>query len=371
MNREVKYALQLLESRGFEAFLVGGAVRDLLLHRKVNDYDINTDASQEEILEVFKDYHTYNLGKKYGTVVVVIDKLEIEITPYRIEEEYLDHRHPSKVFYTNSLIDDISRRDFTINSMCMDKEGNIIDFYNGQKDLEAHTLRAIGDPDKRFKEDALRILRAIRFAASYNLSIEKDTRRALFDNVELLDYVSPERKRDELFKILNCYNVSYDIKNYNEIFMRFIPFVRNNVKVDNFKNPYYKLAYLLRKKDYDLKELRLSKEETSLINDLLKAQNIKINNDYSFITLLSETKHTEEVLEFLKQLHKKSFRFRYLRLKNNIVNEDNLQISGNELMEFGFKNRAIKQIQKELMEKIRKNEIENNKRAIKKYLKER
>ena len=364
-------ALYLLNEAGYEAFLVGGAVRDLILKKQVKDYDITTNATPNEIKEVFSSYKTFDIGKKYGTTLVIIDDLPIEITPYRLEEDYLDHRHPNKVTYTYSLIDDISRRDFTINSICMDYEGNIIDYYNGKKDLESYTLRCIGDPNKRFHEDALRILRAIRISCQYNLGIEKETRRALFDNVNLLDYVSPERKRDELFKILECNNIKYTIKNYNEIFMNFIPFIKNNDKLDNFKDPYYKLAYLLRKKDYDLKELKLSKDEINLINDLLKAQNIKINNDHSFITLLSEAKYPDDVLNFLKQLHKKTFLFRYMRLKNNIVNKDNLQIDGNELMALGFKNKEIKMIQNELIEKIRRNELENNKRAIKKYLKER
>lgn len=201
--KSIEKTLESLENSGFEAFLVGGCVRDILLGKKPKDWDITTNATPEEIQSVFPDSFYEN---KFGTVGVKTgdkDKtLEIvEITPYRLEAEYSDHRHPDSVSFSKNIKDDLSRRDFTINAMALSK-GQLVDLYKGQEDLSVGILRTVGDPEERFLEDALRIMRAVRFSAELGFTIETDTFKAISELKELLDKVSRERIRDEFVKII-------------------------------------------------------------------------------------------------------------------------------------------------------------------------
>lgn len=199
----VEKILEGLDQAGFEAFLVGGCVRDLLLNKKPKDWDITTNATPEEIQEVFPDSFYEN---KFGTVgVKTVDEdvsLQIvEVTPYRLESEYSDSRHPDSVSFSKNIKDDLSRRDFTINAMALSK-GQLIDLYKGQEDLEAKNIHTVGNPKERFNEDALRIMRAVRFAAELGFTIESETSQAIFECSEQLSKVSRERIRDEFVKII-------------------------------------------------------------------------------------------------------------------------------------------------------------------------
>lgn len=210
-----KYVVEVvdkLEKAGYEAFIVGGSVRDLILGRSPNDFDITTNARPDEIIETFADYTSILTGVDFGTVTVVIDKNNIEITTHRIEEEYIDGRKPSKVHFTNDLEGDLSRRDFTINAMAFNGEFGLIDPFKGQKDLKDKLIKTVGNPRERFEEDHLRILRAIRFATQLNFTIEENTYKACKDMGKLLRSISVERIRDELFKILLSEKPSYGIK---------------------------------------------------------------------------------------------------------------------------------------------------------------
>ena len=195
LNRQVKTVLSLLNENGYEAYLVGGAVRNILLKRKIEDYDVTTDADPNAIRMLFNNYRTYDIGKKHGTITVLIDSEKIEITPFRREDEYSDHRHPDKVEFTGNLKDDLKRRDFTINAMCLDRNGDLVDYFGGLEDLNNKLIRCIGDPNTRFNEDALRILRAIRFKVKLGFEIEKETDKAVFECKDLLNYISAERKK--------------------------------------------------------------------------------------------------------------------------------------------------------------------------------
>jgi tRNA nucleotidyltransferase (CCA-adding enzyme) len=201
--QSVSATLEALENSGFEAFLVGGCVRDLFLNKKPKDWDITTNATPEEIQEVFPDSFYEN---KFGTVGVKTEDEDetlkvIEITPYRLESEYSDHRHPDSVSFSKSIKDDLSRRDFTINAMALSK-GHVVDLYKGQEDLEGKIIRTVGEPAERFDEDALRIMRAVRFSAELGFIIENETSKAIFERAELLAKVSRERIREEFVKII-------------------------------------------------------------------------------------------------------------------------------------------------------------------------
>lgn len=203
----IEVILEKLEQSGFEAFLVGGCVRDLILNKKPKDWDITTNATPEEIQEVFPDSFYEN---KFGTVGVKTEDEDetlkvVEITPYRLESEYSDHRHPDSVSFSKNIKDDLSRRDFTINSMALSK-GQIVDLHKGQEDLVAKNIKTVGNPQERFSEDALRIMRAIRFSAELGFTIESDTSKAILELGETLSRVSRERIREEFVKIIMSEN---------------------------------------------------------------------------------------------------------------------------------------------------------------------
>ena len=186
----IKFILNKLREAGFEAYVAGGCVRDSLLGRTPKDWDITTAATPEEIKEVFKDYPIINNnGEKHGTVTVRYEEENIEITTFRIDGDYKDSRHPESVEFTRDLREDLARRDFTINAMAAYGDG-IIDPFGGRKDLEAGIIRAVGNPADRFEEDALRILRGIRFACKYSFDIENRTCTAMFFKKDKLQNIS-------------------------------------------------------------------------------------------------------------------------------------------------------------------------------------
>jgi putative nucleotidyltransferase with HDIG domain len=206
---EVKKVIQTLENGEFEAFLVGGCVRDLILDREPKDWDITTNANPEEIMKIFPDSFYENT---FGTVGVKIDTENttlkvIEVTPYRLEGEYSDNRHPDTVVFSQKLEDDLQRRDFTMNSLAYSVPKNeVIDLYEGKKDIKDKVIRTVGNADKRFNEDGLRILRAIRLSAELEFEIEEKTEKAILENSSLLKNISKERIRDEFTKIIMSKN---------------------------------------------------------------------------------------------------------------------------------------------------------------------
>ncbi|MGE9849337.1 CCA tRNA nucleotidyltransferase [Lactobacillus amylovorus] len=191
--------LRTLEDAGFEAYFVGGSVRDVLLHRHVHDVDITTSAYPEEVKELFDK--SIDTGIKHGTVTVLYGGESYEITTFRTESGYQDFRRPDHVTFVQNLDEDLKRRDFTINALAMDMHGDIVDLFNGIEDLKNHIIRAVGNPEKRFHEDALRMMRAVRFMSQLEFKLEEKTEQAIRDNHELLKKISVERIREEFVKM--------------------------------------------------------------------------------------------------------------------------------------------------------------------------
>lgn len=202
MPKNVDIAINLLQSAGFEAYAVGGCVRDSLLGKTPNDWDITTSAKPEDMKSVFADFHCIDTGIKHGTVTVVIDGEPLEITTFRLDGEYEDNRHPKSVTFTSNLGADLGRRDFTVNAMVYSKKTGTVDLFGGQNDLKNGIIRCVGDPDRRFNEDALRILRALRFASALDFEIEEKTAQSLLKNRALLGNISEERISKELLKLV-------------------------------------------------------------------------------------------------------------------------------------------------------------------------
>ena len=160
---QVNTAIKLLNESGFEAYVVGGCVRDAVMGKVPNDFDITTSAYPEEMKSVFASYRIIETGIQHGTLTVIVDGIPLEITAYRIDGEYLDNRHPENVSFSRNLKDDLSRRDFTVNTLCFNEKEGLVDLFGGTDDIKSRIIRCVGEPDRRFNEDALRIIRAVRF----------------------------------------------------------------------------------------------------------------------------------------------------------------------------------------------------------------
>jgi len=212
--KEVASILEALNRHNYEAYIVGGCVRDLIMGKKPQDWDVTTDAKPEEVQKIFPDSFYEN---EFGTVGVKTDSEDetlkvIEVTTYRVESKYTDKRHPDEVRFAKRLEDDLKRRDFTINALAMDAEGRIIDLFDGKDDIERKIIRAVGNASERFNEDALRMMRAVRFATTLGFKIEDDTLDAIKKNHELLKVISKERVRDEFLKIIDSPNAEKGIE---------------------------------------------------------------------------------------------------------------------------------------------------------------
>ncbi|MDY3902255.1 CCA tRNA nucleotidyltransferase [Peptoniphilus sp.] len=209
MPKDVLFILNKLNEEGFDAYIVGGCVRDKLLGIVPHDYDITTSAKPDEIKKVFKDFKTVLVGEEFGTVGIIIDKTIYEVTTFRIDGKYLNFRKPEKVTFSKNLKEDLKRRDFTINAMAMDFNGNLYDPFGGKDDLDEKIIRAVGSPTKRIREDAIRIMRAIRFAGRFDFYIEDELFDAISFESKLLKKISPERIFDEFSKMITSERPSY------------------------------------------------------------------------------------------------------------------------------------------------------------------
>ncbi len=230
--------MERLERAGYEAYLVGGFVRDTLIGREPSDCDITTSATPEETEAVFRDYPTQEIGKAHGTIGIIVQGELYEMTTYRVDGTYSDGRHPDGVTFTRSLKEDLLRRDFRINAVAMDLNGNIQGVAGYEEDLKEHRITAVGNPDARFQEDALRIMRGLRFAAQLGYSIEENTAAAIHRNRQLLQNIAAERIRVELDKTLTAPNPAPVLREFRDVFAQVIPELAETFDF-NQNNPYH------------------------------------------------------------------------------------------------------------------------------------
>lgn len=224
---EVNAAVTRLENAGFPTFLVGGCVRDLLRKKAPQDYDLTTAATPEEMKQVFCGERLLETGLRHGTLTLLTEQAGgLEITTHRTEEGYSDGRHPDAVRYSRRIEDDLSRRDFTVNAMAWSPKRGLVDLYGGQEDLQKKCLRCVGDPHKRFEEDALRILRGARFASCPGFSVEPATKQAMLEQASLLQSISVERLATEFEKLLCGENAEEVLLQFREVIAVFIPEIR-------------------------------------------------------------------------------------------------------------------------------------------------
>lgn len=277
LPEEVMTIIEYLERAGHKAFCVGGAVRDSIMGLTPGDWDITTSALPHETTEIFKDFRTIDTGLKHGTLTVIINRKPFEVTTFRIDGEYGDNRHPESVEFTRDIKNDLARRDFTVNAIAYSKADGIVDLYGGRDDIYNGIIRTVGNPDKRFREDGLRIMRALRFSATLGFKIEETTAKAIHRNKELLKNISVERIAVELTKLICGKNAFNILMEYPDVFSVFIPEIKSAVSFTQYgeKHAYDVWEHICHTVDTIPadKTLRL----TMLLHDLGKVPTHKLN----------------------------------------------------------------------------------------------
>lgn len=387
----VEYVLSKLKENGYQAYVVGGAVRDFLMGKTPHDYDLTSDALPSQISDVFKDFYQEHSGEKHGTIRVIIDHKPIEITTFRCDEGYTDYRRPDNVEFVKDVYIDSKRRDFSINAFYY-SEGHIYDFHEGLEDLNNKVIKTIGNPSARFHEDALRILRAIRFSAKLGYEIESKTKTALLDCKEELNLIAKERILIELKEISSTSNFFRDIKEYFPIFKLIIPCldkIGNSIDdIYNFDTKSYgdyiaslSALFSLREINNDFMPwklfIKMDNESINAIKTLIKLKDINFNNSFdddyiNGLILLSKPVDINVFKNYLINL------YNLKRFKNDdidsilnrvdILSEGNtpyslkdLEIDGNDLLKLGIeKNQYFKEILNEVLLRCNQGDLNNN-----------
>ena len=315
LPQHVKNCIDALEVAGFSAYAVGGAVRDGLLGLEPADWDVTTSAKPEEILRVFESERTIPTGIKHGTITVLVDtvggeRVPIEITTFRIDGEYKDSRHPESVEFSTDVLDDLSRRDFTVNAMAFNEKRGIIDGFGGIADLKNKVIRAVGNPQKRFTEDALRILRAFRFSAQLGFEIETNTLEGAFSCAHLLKNIARERIGVEFKKLLASKGVAYALEKmvegnvWGEIFEIDVPdlSVISSLPRLECDSPVARLSILIAEyseiqRNDILDGLRLSNAEKKLALRLISVKNFDIDGQDAGVVARKFLHYFDDIFE--------------------------------------------------------------------------
>lgn len=381
----VQKPLAMLNDAGYECFIVGGAVRNALMGRKINDYDLTTNALPEEMKQVFSGMHMIETGIRHGTLTVMSEGVPVEITTYRTDGAYTDHRHPDQVIFTTRLRDDCARRDFTINGMAYHPDTGILDFYGGQEDIKKHLIRCIGSPEERFNEDALRILRALRFASRFSFSAEKETADAAHRMKDLLSCVSKERIRSELLKFLEGESAASVFREFSDVFAVFLPFL-TPLRAESFASmldisepdPMVRTALLVRCSSDPrsvLRDLRFSGRETDAVMNMLKLEDMPLSSRIDLRYILRDLKADFHMyLSFRAALNEELSEACISDLYDEIIRDGDccrlkdLCINGTELKKYGFKGKEIGNILNEILEGVIEDRIRNTPEDIKEYL---
>ena len=388
LPKYIKSLIDLLNSKGYEAYAVGGCVRDCVMGRLPNDFDMTTNATPDEMLTVFCEYKVIETGLKHGTLTVIWENIPVEITTYRVDGEYHDSRHPDKVYFTRNLKDDVSRRDFTVNAMAYNDKTGIVDFYGGIDDIKKKLIMAVGDADKRFKEDALRIIRALRFASVLGFDIEEKTAFAAIENAELLKSISAERINVELKKLLQGNNAINILKEYSDILVFVSPemFSSCTEKLKKLStapddvNVFF--AFLLtdsteKEANEALSCLKFSNAERKEITGLLSLQKKDVpKNKIEMKLFISET-DMELIPKYLMLLfalgvEASSAEKYYAEIRDNkeCVYISDLKVNGNDLSKAGIqKGEKIGQALKFILRSVISGEVENKKEELLEFAK--
>lgn len=367
--KEVKFLIDTIYQNGYEAFMVGGCVRDSILNLIPNDYDITTNAKPKEIMNIFKDYKIIDAGIKHGTVSIILNNNIYEITTYRIEGEYENNRRPKNVEFTSNIEEDLRRRDFTVNAIAYNEQFGIIDRFNGLEDLQKRIIKTVGNPDERFEEDGLRMIRAIRFSSKLDFNIDENTLNSIYKNSYIIKNISLERINDEVTKILIS-------DNPNKIILLYKTKIFKNLGIYFNLNEYHDKELeininLLRSCDNNLLD-RLIMLDYLISNEILKY--IDKDERYKYyckniknVNIINNLRYSNKVINYCNDIMK--YMIKDIEKIDNIVIKKYLNDIGYEKLNKVFKfklmhneflgNKNKVKFFKQCINKL--NEIENNK----------
>ena len=399
---KVRYIINKIYQNNYEAYIVGGCVRDAILGFEPNDYDITTSASPNTIQEIFKDFKCIETGIEHGTVSVLMEDEIFEITTYRIEGEYKDHRRPDKVDFTDRLEEDLKRRDFTINAMAYNEKKGLIDLFGGKEDLNNKIIKTVGNPYDRFNEDGLRMIRAIRFSSKLNFTIEKETLKAIYDKSFIINNISLERITDEFTKIIlsdKPENIKYlfetkllkhlNISNednigkltqfYNEIVilkkinknlekrLALLDYIveKNNINCKSFCNELIYSKKVIKNHNIILtllKNIEIDHLNKVEIKKILSGVDRNLLEEYLDISgiIYDKEKKVDEIIDILSEIEE----------NNECYIIKNLKVNGRDIMSLGYKNKEVGEVLNYLLEIVIEDYTLNKKDVLIKKIKE-
>ena len=365
--------LEIINKAGFESYFVGGCVRDYILNKNFSDIDITTNALPEEIKEIFSK--TIDTGIQHGTVTVLYKNNSYEITTFRTEDNYSNHRSPDKVEFVNNLKDDLDRRDFTINAMALDIKGYIYDFHSGVNDITNKIIKTVNNPNERFFEDALRMIRVFRFSSKLGFSIENNTFNAICKNSKLIEYVSIERIITEFKKLFegmgNKKSFELLLKSGINIYIPFFKYVKNynDFSMYTFCQIMYYLMFFNKIPISELKKLKLSNKEVSKVKEYdLIYSNFNLNTPIEKILY----EYSLEDVLFISRLFNFMEDKKIFNTKLNIRSFNDVNITSKEIIELVNKTPGpwIKDIIKKIEINILLGRLKNDNNEIIKFIKE-
>ena len=350
--------LKLIEKKGFKAYIVGGYVRDIYLSLNSSDIDIATSATPKDLVKIFKK--NISIDEKYGSTKLNYKNYWYDITTFRRDIKYKDNRKPTEIEYVGTIGEDLNRRDFTMNSLYMDKDGNIIDVFNAKKDINNKAIKCIGNADEKLKEDALRILRAIRFATVLNFKIDKDLEHAIKKNISNLKDLSFHRKKEELNYIFRSPNYEYGISLIYKYKLDKVLEISNLKKIKQTSDVLGMWAQISYSDNYPFS--RLERETIGNIREMLVYKKIDNYSLYKYGILISLT--VGEILGIDKKNILKSYEELKIHSESDIV-LNNLDIANILKTEPSYKTREILN---DIEYKILSNKLNNDEKELKEYI---
>ena len=366
----IRTVLDILHNNGYEAYIVGGCVRDAVMGKEPDDYDICTSAYPEQIKECFAGFTTIDTGIRFGTVVVVSSGENVEVTTYRIDGKYSDGRHPESVTFTPSLREDLARRDFTVNALAYSEEEGVMDFFSGEKAIEEQIIEAVGEAEKRFEEDSLRIMRALRFASVLGFAIEKSTDEAIRRLFYTLKKVSMERIQTELVKLIMGKDADRILMSYSSELKETIEGIKPCTVNSMPENKAYRLGVIFPENtDKYLKKLKFDNRTTrSAKNTAEIRKGIFPEKEDDVLMLLN--RYGEEIVKLFAEEHGRSNFLLTILNKKPCYSIKQLNITGSDLIREGIApGPEIGDLLEKILTLVISGTIRNTKEDISAYIK--
>ena len=372
----IQVLIDLLNQNHYSAYVVGGAIRNALLGLPIHDYDLTTDATPDEMLQVFSTHRVFKTGIQHGTITVLSKGQPVEITTFRSENVYEDHRHPSGVSFSKCIEEDCKRRDFTINALCYNNHEGLIDFFGGIDDLQHKIIRCIGNASERIDEDALRILRALRFAGRLSFTIEEKTATAIHKQKDLLHYISEERIHTEWIGILETNALTSILVEYSDVIQVFIPELTKDIIQHSLTAIYQspldaniRMAILLKNipnaKEI-LERLKYSGAEQSIILSCIQNSEYKLSSKIELKQFLSTLKIPFDTYHQYRSAIDTGYQKENIHAYHQEIHNmhepyqlKDLAIDGNVVKELGYQGKEIASILQKCLNTVIENP-ENN-----------